>query len=300
MNRSDSIISEQMWYNMFGHAAYQIVVMMLLYFDQGAALLRCEPAHRPHHGGCGGADFSKHHSALFNCFVMMTLFNEINCRKLHGETNVFEGVLKNPYFCSIWGVTMLIQVVGVQCAGGLLAVHKDGITSWQWVVCILFGAGELLWQKVFLTKVSTTMPGFEGDHLFVGHQLRAPGHKGARRRGALRVPRGGPAQVRLREDRAPRLRPRQHAVHHVLAALGAEHVLAAPPPAEVRGPALGRLGEEPLHVSYAAPRRRRRRKSHSVPSTGRPFSRRGEKCAFETRDQPTAAAARSTYASPCA
>ncbi|KAH8073376.1 calcium-transporting ATPase [Aureococcus anophagefferens] len=96
-----------MWYNMFGHAAYQIVVMMLLYFDQGAALLRCEPAHRPHHGGCGGADFSKHHSALFNCFVMMTLFNEINCRKLHGETNVFEGV-----------------------------------------VCILFGAGELLWQKV--------------------------------------------------------------------------------------------------------------------------------------------------------
>ncbi|KAH8069495.1 calcium-transporting ATPase [Aureococcus anophagefferens] len=148
VNRSDSIISEQMWYNMFGHAAYQIVVMMLLYFDQGAALLRCEPAHRPHHGGCGGADFSKHHSALFNCFVMMTLFNEINCRKLHGETNVFEGVLKNPYFCSIWGVTMLIQVVGVQCAGGLLAVHKDGITSWQWVVCILFGAGELLWQKV--------------------------------------------------------------------------------------------------------------------------------------------------------
>ena len=27
-------------------------------------------------------------------------------------------------------------------------MHKDGITSWQWVVCILFGAGELLWQKV--------------------------------------------------------------------------------------------------------------------------------------------------------
>ena len=27
-------------------------------------------------------------------------------------------------------------------------MHKYGITSWQWVVCILFGAGELLWQKV--------------------------------------------------------------------------------------------------------------------------------------------------------
>ena len=62
---------------------------------------------------------------------------------------------------------------------------------------------------------------------------------------------------------------------------------------------LGRLGEGPLHVSYV-PGRRRRRKSHSVPSTGRPASRRGVKRAFETRDQPTAAAARSTYASPCA
>ena len=82
---------------MFGHAAYQICVMMFLYFDYGAQLLGCEPAPTPHHGGCGGAVvYSKHHSALFNCFVMMTLFNEINCRKLNGEKNVFTGIMKNP------------------------------------------------------------------------------------------------------------------------------------------------------------------------------------------------------------
>ena len=33
----------------------------------------------------------------------MTLFNEINCRKLRGEWNVFSGLFKNPYFGSICG-----------------------------------------------------------------------------------------------------------------------------------------------------------------------------------------------------
>ena len=72
VNRSDSIISEQMWYNMVGHAAYQVVVMMLLYYDLGADLLDTEPNGTPHHGKCGGAQvYSKHRSALFNAFVCL-------------------------------------------------------------------------------------------------------------------------------------------------------------------------------------------------------------------------------------
>ena len=49
---------------------------------------------------------------------MMTLFNEINCRKLRGEANVFEGILKNKYFLGIWVLTLVIQAVGVQHFGG--------------------------------------------------------------------------------------------------------------------------------------------------------------------------------------
>ena len=79
---------------------------------------------------------------------MMTLFNEINCRKLRGEWNVFSGLFKNPYFGSIWVLTMIIQVIGVQFGGAAIAVHKNGITGRQWLVCVLFGAGELVWQQV--------------------------------------------------------------------------------------------------------------------------------------------------------
>ena len=43
---------------------------------------------------------------------------------------------------------MVIQVVGVQFAGAAIAVNKDGITGWQWAVCLIFGAGELVWQQV--------------------------------------------------------------------------------------------------------------------------------------------------------
>ena len=47
---------------------------------------------------------------LFNIFVMMTLFNEINSRKINGDRNVFEGLASNWMFCSIFSGTFFIQV----------------------------------------------------------------------------------------------------------------------------------------------------------------------------------------------
>lgn len=41
---------------------------------------------------------------------MMQLFNEINARKIHGERNVFEGVYRNPIFCSVVLGTFALQV----------------------------------------------------------------------------------------------------------------------------------------------------------------------------------------------
>lgn len=41
---------------------------------------------------------------------MMQLFNEINARKIHGERNVFDGIFRNPIFCSIVFGTFAVQV----------------------------------------------------------------------------------------------------------------------------------------------------------------------------------------------
>lgn len=53
---------------------------------------------------------SEHYTIVFNTFVLMQLFNEINARKIHGERNVFEGIFNNLIFCSIVFGTFVIQV----------------------------------------------------------------------------------------------------------------------------------------------------------------------------------------------
>lgn len=53
---------------------------------------------------------SQHFTIIFNTFVMMTLFNEVNSRKIHGERNIFEGLFSNPIFYGILFVTAIAQV----------------------------------------------------------------------------------------------------------------------------------------------------------------------------------------------
>lgn len=53
---------------------------------------------------------TQHFTIIFNTFVMMTLFNEINARKIHGQRNVVKGLSTNPIFYTIWIFTMVAQV----------------------------------------------------------------------------------------------------------------------------------------------------------------------------------------------
>jgi len=53
---------------------------------------------------------SQHFTIIFNTFVLMTLFNEVNARKIHGQRNVFEGLNRNPVFVGIWLSTAFAQV----------------------------------------------------------------------------------------------------------------------------------------------------------------------------------------------
>ena len=57
-----------------------------------------------------GSGPSQHFTVIFNTFVMMTFFNEINARKIHGQRNVFQGILTNPIFYCIWIATFVSQV----------------------------------------------------------------------------------------------------------------------------------------------------------------------------------------------
>ena len=53
---------------------------------------------------------TQHYTFIFNVLVMMTLFNEINARKIDGSTNVFSGLHRSRMFVAIWTTTFIFQV----------------------------------------------------------------------------------------------------------------------------------------------------------------------------------------------
>lgn len=58
-----------------------------------------------------------HFTMIFNTFVLMTLFNEVNARKIHGQRNILEGLHKNYLFLGIWFGTIISQVSRLREAG---------------------------------------------------------------------------------------------------------------------------------------------------------------------------------------
>uniref|UniRef100_A0A8C2Q0K0 Calcium-transporting ATPase n=1 Tax=Cyprinus carpio TaxID=7962 RepID=A0A8C2Q0K0_CYPCA len=139
--RNKPLISRTMMKNILGHAVYQLTIIFTLLFagekifdiDSG----RNAPLHAPP---------SEHYTIVFNTFVMMQLFNEINARKIHGERNVFEGIFNNLIFCTIVFGTFLIQIVIVQFGGKPFSCVGLNIEQWLW--CVFLGFGSLLWGQI--------------------------------------------------------------------------------------------------------------------------------------------------------
>ena len=79
VNRTEHMITKRMWANMLGQASYQLVVVMTLLFNP--QLLNLEPGNIVLKSGRN----SVHYTLIFNSFVWMQFFNEVNCRMLKGE-----------------------------------------------------------------------------------------------------------------------------------------------------------------------------------------------------------------------
>ncbi|CAJ0568621.1 unnamed protein product, partial [Mesorhabditis spiculigera] len=140
--RTKSLISRTMVKNIVGHAVYQLAVLFVLMF--------WAPDFIPHtpDGREAGLNSrpSEHFTIIFNSFVLMTLCNEINSRKIHGERNVFKGLFTNPIFCVIWITTLISQVLIVQYGGHWFSTAPLDFV--QWAVCVACGLGSLLWGQV--------------------------------------------------------------------------------------------------------------------------------------------------------
>ena len=149
--RTKALISRTMMKNITGHAIYQLIVIFTLLFagstffdiDDG----RSGDIHSPP---------TQHFTIIFNTFVMMTLCNEVNARKIHGQRNILEGLRRNPVFIGIWIGTFVAQIVIVQF--GSFAFSTKSLTLEQWFWCLFLGIGSLIWGQLITTVPTNAIP----------------------------------------------------------------------------------------------------------------------------------------------
>lgn len=118
------LITPSMWAMILGQAAYQIAAMLSILFWIGPSLLSAD-------------DSRVMPTFVFNTFVFMQLFNELNCRCLGRRFNIFAGILRNWIFLAIWFGTVAVQVLLVFFGGA--AFNTDPIPLTLWLISIGMG-----------------------------------------------------------------------------------------------------------------------------------------------------------------
>lgn len=140
-SRHQSILSMSMLFNILVHSVYQLIVLLFFLFA-GDSFFDIDSGRDPDMRGIP----TQHFTFIFNILVMMTLFNEFNCRKLNGSLNVFSGIHRSHLFLVIWITSFILQVVIIQYGG--YAFFTEELSADQWLWCILFGVGELVFAQI--------------------------------------------------------------------------------------------------------------------------------------------------------
>lgn len=139
--QTSNFMPRSMVITIVGQATYQLSVIFLLLF-YGPQLLGIDSGFY----GPLEAPPSDHFTIVSNTFVLMTIVNVINCRKVDGGRNVFrKASLISVIVIFLIGV---LQVVIVEMGGR--AFSTAPLDRTQWAACVLFALGSLFWHQVIL------------------------------------------------------------------------------------------------------------------------------------------------------
>lgn len=156
--RNRSLLSRFMVTFIIFHAAYQVLLLMLLAIFGGTwfgvedhfALNAFRDQNR-----LGRVD-TQHATLVYNVFVLMQIFNELNARKVHGERNVFQHVLKNRLFVGIFLIEIALQVIIVQFGSTWFRVVALSAEQWLW--SIFLASSVLLFHQAVVVVFSKVVP----------------------------------------------------------------------------------------------------------------------------------------------
>lgn len=139
--RTENILTKDMYITIGSQAVYQITILLGLLYA-GPALFGLEPGWGNDHWD---EDNGRHFTLFFQAFVMLQVFNEVNCRKLSmNEWNLFSQFFNNWMFIAIVALTFIVQLVFVEVGGE--ALKCSGLSLELHLLCGAVGAGGLLFS----------------------------------------------------------------------------------------------------------------------------------------------------------
>lgn len=151
--RDKALVSRRMALNIIGQTVYQLAMLFLLVFYGDVMFQvpsgRGQPLNSPP---------SVHYTLVFNTFVFMQLFNQVSSRKLHDETNIFGGLLRNRMFVYISLLEVFGQVIIVEFGG--VAFSTVALSGMQWLACVGLGSSTLLVGYILRLVPSKILPHF--------------------------------------------------------------------------------------------------------------------------------------------
>lgn len=125
VGRKGSFITNVMWRNILGQAIYQLTVLWVLQYE-GEQLL--------HLSGDDADDILN--TMIFNTFVFLQVFNEINSREME-KVNVFTNMFTNTVFLSVMLFTVIFQIIMVEFLGTI--ADTVPLSAEHWAISVLLG-----------------------------------------------------------------------------------------------------------------------------------------------------------------
>ncbi|ETO59667.1 calcium-translocating P-type ATPase, PMCA-type [Phytophthora nicotianae P1976] len=134
--KTQPLISKKMTKHILGQSIFQLALLLAIVFS-GEKWFNLPSGRVNDLGEDHKHDSTKHMTIVFNTFVWMQLFNELNCRKIHDELNIFKGITKNRVFLYVCVLQIAMQVVMVQLTGDWFNCTPLEVN--QWFACIGMG-----------------------------------------------------------------------------------------------------------------------------------------------------------------
>ncbi|KAF4130119.1 Plasma membrane calcium transporter ATPase C terminal [Phytophthora infestans] len=134
--KTQPLISKKMTKHILGQSAYQLILLLVIVFT-GEKWFDIPSGRLPDLPEEIEDDPTVHMTIVFNTFVWAQLFNELNCRKIHDEINIFTGITKNRVFLYVCVLQVAMQYVMVQHTGDWFKCKP--LSVGQWFACIGMG-----------------------------------------------------------------------------------------------------------------------------------------------------------------